>query len=50
MLMERFKLFGLIDKRKYELFVTLDYPLEILDTTYITDENSKNLPLSIKKW
>ena len=45
----KIKLFGLIDKRKYELFVTLDYPLEILDTTYITDENSKNLPLSIKK-
>ena len=33
------KLFGLIDKRKNELFVTLDYSMEISDKTTITNKN-----------
>ena len=42
------KLFGLIDKRENELFVTLDYPMEIIDSTIIKNNNMDQFPLNLK--
>lgn len=45
---ENIKLFGLIDKRKNELFVTLDYPMEIFNNTSIKNKNTDIIPLNLK--
>ena len=42
------KLFGLIEKRKNELFITLDYSMEIFNDTVITDKNMEEIPLNLK--
>lgn len=44
------KLFGIIDKRENELFVTLDYPMEISKSTAITDIDLNIIPLNLKEY
>lgn len=43
------KLFGIIDKRDNELFITLDYPYEINDNTFLTLNKKKNTLVNLRK-